>query len=102
MKTIRVCSGKSCRERGAPQIMEALAENYQTKPGGQNANVDLNFCGCLGYCEQAPAVLVDDTLLIANATMATIVENVEARHGTDIRKMSLDELTKDDFLGDAF
>lgn len=82
--------------------MEALAANYQTKPGGQNTNVDLNFCGCLGYCEQAPAVLVDDTILIPNATTDTVAKNVETKQGLDIRKMSLDELTKDDFLGDAF
>jgi NADH:ubiquinone oxidoreductase subunit E len=102
MKTIRVCSGRSCRERGATHLMEALAEHYHTKPGGKHAEVDLNFCECIGYCDNAPNVLIDDTILVSDAKTVNIVEQVEHKQGRDIRKMSLDELTKDDFLGDVF
>ncbi len=100
MKTIRVCTGRSCRDRGATTLIETIATHYRTKPGADNGQVDLNICDCLGYCEQAPSVLVDDTLLITEASPTRIISDIEANKGRDIRNMSLEELTKDELFDD--
>lgn len=100
--TIRVCSGRTCTEHGAPRIAEALLMKARDARIATGTEVDLAPCACLGYCEQAPTVLVDDTLLIPHADPATVWDKIQKKDGQDIRTMSLDELTKDDFLGDIF
>lgn len=100
--TIRVCTGKACTEHGGAKITEALVVKAREIRKTTGAEVDLAPCACVGYCEKAPTVLVDDRILITNADPATVWDKVERRDGQDIRKMSLDELTKDDFLGDLF
>lgn len=99
---IRVCTGKACAEHGSARIAESLVVKAREVRKATGKEVDLAPCSCLGYCEQAPNVLVDDCILIGNAEPATIWEKVEHRDGRDIRTMSLDDLTKDDFLGDLF
>ncbi|NPA31226.1 MAG: NADH-quinone oxidoreductase subunit E [Chloroflexi bacterium] len=60
--TVRVCHGPVCRAHGADQVAQALAEHLgiaegETTPDGQWT---LERFPCLGLCEHAPAVLVDD------------------------------------------
>lgn len=99
---IRVCTGKACAEHGSARITETLLLKAREVRKATGQEVDLAPCSCVGYCETAPNVLVDDRILIANADPATVWQKVEQRDGKDIRKMSLDDLTKDDFLGDLF
>ncbi len=60
--TIRVCHGPVCRAQGADQVAQALSAHLgvaegETTPDGQWT---LERFPCLGLCEHAPAVLVDD------------------------------------------
>ncbi len=60
--TVRVCHGPVCRAQGADQVAQALAEHLgiaegETTPDGQWT---LERFPCLGLCEHAPAVLVDE------------------------------------------
>lgn len=99
---IRICTGKACAERGSARITETLVANVREVRKTTGEEIDIGPCACVGYCEKAPNVLVDDRILIANADPSTVWEKVQKRDGQDIRTMSLDELTKDDFLGDLF
>ena len=57
-----VCRSLPCMLRGGDELLEALATKLGVKPGGTTADgkITLEFAECLGACEGAPCVLVDD------------------------------------------
>lgn len=60
--TIRVCHGPVCRAQGADAVAQALADHLGIAEGETTADGQwtLERFPCLGLCEHAPAVLVDD------------------------------------------
>jgi NADH:ubiquinone oxidoreductase subunit E len=101
MKTIRVCNGRVCQDCGAEQIKDTLQQTYQIN--SQTAqDVDLDFCGCVGYCELAPCVVVNDQFLIDNVSASTVVDRINSNDGRDLKKLSWEEVGKGDILGDLF
>jgi NADH-quinone oxidoreductase subunit E len=48
--------------RGGDELLDALAKKLGVHPGGTTADgkITLEFAECLGACEGAPCVLVDD------------------------------------------
>ena len=59
-----VCRSISCAARGGESLLDYLAQRLgicpgQTTPDGR---VSLQAAECLGVCESAPAMLVNDTL----------------------------------------
>ncbi len=61
---IRLCTNLSCQLNGADTVGGYIAKklgigNNQTTPDGK---ITLEFVECLGACDQAPAMLVNDKL----------------------------------------
>jgi NADH-quinone oxidoreductase subunit E len=59
-----VCRSLSCAACGGEELLEHLCERLGIRPGETTADgcVTLEFAECLGACDQAPAMLVNDTL----------------------------------------
>jgi NADH-quinone oxidoreductase subunit E len=74
-----VCRSISCAACGGEELLDYLCEKFGIRPGETTADghVTLEFAECLGACDQAPAILVNDTL-----------------HG-DMTKEKIDELMKE-------
>jgi NADH-quinone oxidoreductase subunit E len=57
-----VCRSLSCALRGGEELLAALCERLHVRPGETTADgkITLEFAECLGACEGAPCILVDD------------------------------------------
>jgi NADH-quinone oxidoreductase subunit E len=57
-----VCRSLACALRGGEQLLGELCQKLNVKPGETTADgkITLEFAECLGACEGAPAVMVDD------------------------------------------
>jgi bidirectional [NiFe] hydrogenase diaphorase subunit len=59
--TCVVCTGTACYIKGAGEILDALEERYNVKPGQTTDDGKLSVltARCLGACSLAPAVVFD-------------------------------------------
>ena len=59
-----VCRSLPCMLRGGEQLLAHLCEKLHVKPGENSSDgkITLEFAECIGACEQAPCVLVDDEI----------------------------------------
>jgi hypothetical protein len=59
---IWVCRSISCMLRGGEEVLEKVCNKFHVHPGQTSADgkVTLEFAECLGACEGAPCILVDD------------------------------------------
>jgi NADH-quinone oxidoreductase subunit E len=57
-----VCRGLACALRGGEEVLAAACEKLKVAPGGTSADgqVTVEFAECIGVCEGAPAVMVND------------------------------------------
>lgn len=57
-----VCRSLSCMLRGGEELLEHCSKKLGTKPGGTTSDgkISLEAAECLGACEGAPCVLVND------------------------------------------
>ena len=57
-----VCRSLSCALRGGEELLEALSQRLGCEPGcvTLDGRFTLEFAECLGACEGAPCILVDD------------------------------------------
>lgn len=57
-----VCRSISCMLRGGEELLADLCEKYHVHPGQTTADgkVTLEYAECLGACEGAPCILVND------------------------------------------
>jgi NADH-quinone oxidoreductase subunit E len=57
-----VCRSLPCMLHGADELLARLSEKLGVQPGGTTADgkVSLEFAECIGACEGAPCVLVND------------------------------------------
>jgi NADH-quinone oxidoreductase subunit E len=57
-----VCRSLACMIRGGDQLLADLSKKLDVKPGGTTADgkISLEFAECIGACEGAPCVLVND------------------------------------------
>ena len=57
-----VCRSLACALRGGDELLADLCQKLNVEPGGTTADgkITLEFAECIGVCEGAPAVLVDD------------------------------------------
>ena len=56
------CRSISCMLRGGEELLEKVCHKYGVHPGQTSAdgNITVEFAECLGACEGAPCILVDD------------------------------------------
>jgi NADH-quinone oxidoreductase subunit E len=61
-KRVWVCRSISCMLRGGEELLEGLSKRLNVKPGHTSADgsVTLEYAECLGACEGAPCMLVND------------------------------------------
>ena len=57
---IKVCGTLSCELRGKDEIVEFLKDTLNLKVGETNENFSLNEVECLGHCEVAPTIQIND------------------------------------------
>ena len=57
-----VCRSLACGLRGGEELLETFCEKLNVEPGGttKDGKITLEFAECLGACEGAPAVMVND------------------------------------------
>jgi NADH-quinone oxidoreductase subunit E len=57
-----VCRSLACALRGGEEVLDVLCRKLNVEPGGTTADgkITLEFAECLGACEGAPAVMVND------------------------------------------
>ncbi len=57
-----VCRSLACQLRGGDDLLVDLCHKLHVEPGGTTADgkITLEFAECIGVCEGAPAVLIDD------------------------------------------
>jgi NADH-quinone oxidoreductase subunit E len=57
-----VCRSISCMLRGGEELLASLSEKWNVKPGHTTADghISLEYAECLGACEGAPCMLVND------------------------------------------
>ena len=70
---VAVCRDMSCRLNGSEAICSALRS-----PMHMNPELELQEVSCLGRCDRAPAVLVNDTDLYVARTPPAMVEIVQS------------------------
>jgi NADH-quinone oxidoreductase subunit E len=57
-----VCRSLACALRGGEELLDAVCHKLGVQPGGTSSDgkITLEFAECLGVCEGAPAVLIND------------------------------------------
>jgi NADH-quinone oxidoreductase subunit E len=57
-----VCRSLACMLRGGEEVLHKLCEKLHVQPGGTSADgkITVEFAECIGVCEGAPAVLIND------------------------------------------
>ena len=57
-----VCRSLACALRGGDELLEDVCRRLNVRPGGTSADgkITVEFAECIGVCEGAPAVLVND------------------------------------------
>src|SRR5262249_52910487 len=58
-----VCRGLACALRGGEEVLASVCEKLKVHPGGtsEDGKITVEFAECIGVCEGAPAVLVNDS-----------------------------------------
>ena len=73
----RVCVNLSCHLRGAQDVLHTLEEAAKAQPSA----FEVEEVMCLGLCEQAPALLIDEDA-VGRVSPAEALERVQARVAT--------------------
>jgi NADH-quinone oxidoreductase subunit E len=78
-----VCRSLACNLRGADDLLAHFSEKLGVPPGGTSADgkITLEFAECIGACEGAPCVLVNDEheLDITNEKADALIERLRQR-----------------------
>src|SRR4051794_10406067 len=58
-----VCRGLACAIRGGEEVLASVCQKLNVRPGGTtpDGKVTVEFAECIGVCEGAPAVMVNDS-----------------------------------------
>jgi NADH-quinone oxidoreductase subunit E len=58
-----VCRGLACAMRGGEETLASVCRKLSVTPGGTSSDgkITVEFAECIGVCEAAPAVLIDDS-----------------------------------------
>lgn len=60
---VRVCRSPVCRLLGSADLVEFMQQKFGLQPHQVSSNglFTLEFCECLGHCEHAPAMMINET-----------------------------------------
>ena len=75
---IRMCKSAPCHIRGAKEIVTALEDLLGIKMGEttEDKRFTLEYCPCLGLCEQSPAIMINDRTYV-NLTSESVRDILE-------------------------
>lgn len=76
-----ICRSLSCALRGGEELLEHVSEKLGAEPGQTTADgkVTLEFAECLGACEGAPCLLIDDEchMNMTTASASDLIQNLK-------------------------
>jgi NADH-quinone oxidoreductase subunit E len=57
-----ICRGLACAMRGGEEVLRRVCQKLEVHPGETSADgaITVEFAECIGECEKAPAVLIND------------------------------------------
>lgn len=72
---IRICKSMPCYLKNYQTILETVEGELGIKPGGttKDGKFSLQLANCIGACDQAPAMMINDKLYV-NLTSRRIIE----------------------------
>lgn len=80
-----VCRTLACALRGADELLEHCSKKLGVPVGGTTSDgkITLEFAECIGACEGAPAVLVNDVheMNVTPAKMDELIQSLQGRLG---------------------
>ncbi len=88
---VRVCNDVVDKMKGASDVLAAFAETLGIEAGQttSDGNVTLENTPCIGMCDQAPAVLIND-VVVTNLTIDKVKEIAASlKSDPDVSKLSL-------------
>ena len=78
-----VCRSLACQLRGSDELLGHLCEKLQVQPGQttNDGSITLEFAECIGACEGAPSVLVNDEAMmeVSNEKADRLVEELRRK-----------------------
>lgn len=78
---VRMCESAPCRVCGARAVMEAISKTLGIQPGEttRDGRFTLEYCQCLGVCEDSPAIMVNDKVYrnLTPGRAATLMEDYQ-------------------------
>jgi len=82
--TCVVCTGTACYIKGAPEILDAIRQEFGVGPGETSADGKLSLltARCLGACSLAPAVVLDGDV-VPNAHPDELIARIRRCIGDD-------------------
>jgi NADH-quinone oxidoreductase subunit E len=76
-----ICRSLSCALRSGDELLSAVSERLHVEAGETTADgkVTLEFAECLGACEGAPCLLVDDEchMNMTTASASDLIQNLK-------------------------
>lgn len=86
---IRLCDSLSCRVRGSLDVYRHIKSRLDLRNGETSADgrYSLEIVNCLGSCDTAPNVMIDDTLLteVTPERFDRALEEIEAAEAEEVR-----------------
>lgn len=77
---LQVCRSLSCMLRGGEEVLAELCQKYHLQPGDTtpDGKFTLEFAECLGACEGAPCMLVNDEchMCLTTETASEVIEKL--------------------------
>lgn len=78
---VRMCHSAPCHVCGAQGVMEAISKTLGVRPGEttRDGRFTLEYCQCLGVCENAPAIMVNENVYrnLTPGRAATLMEDYQ-------------------------
>ncbi|MHC1786448.1 MAG: NAD(P)H-dependent oxidoreductase subunit E [Christensenellales bacterium] len=78
---VRMCHSAPCHVCGAKGVMEAISKTLGILPGetSKDGKFTLEYCQCLGVCDHAPAIMVNETVYrnLTPGRAATLMEDYQ-------------------------
>ena len=75
--SIKVCGGPVCEMQGAGELLQVIEKITGLKAGESDDRFTIEAVSCIGCCDQAPAILVDDEPVV-ELTPEKIQETIES------------------------
>lgn len=78
-KRVWICRSLPCMLRGGEELLKELCDRWELAPGqtSSDGSVTIEYAECLGACDGAPCILIDDELslnMTADKVEAEIAE----------------------------